>query len=117
MRGVNNIAIETNCEFGVPKDTWTEKKMHKTTEAEKNDPRNAEQAKNGPYPQEWKDESFLKEKKDEGCRIAKTATKIRGDDPRGWEIYPTAESLPKKLDWGAYEANGKTYNLLSWSKN
>ena len=117
VRGVNNIAIETNCEFGVPKDTWTEKKMHKTTEAEKNDPRNAEQAKNGPYPQEWKDESFLTEKKDEGCRIAKTATKIRGDDPRGWEIYPTAESLPKKLDWGAYEANGKTYNLLSWSKN
>ena len=30
-RGINNIAIETECAFAVPKDTWTENKKHFTT--------------------------------------------------------------------------------------
>jgi cathepsin X len=114
VRGVNNIAIESQCEFGVPKDTWTTVEKHVTTEAEKNDPRNADQAKNGPYPQE---DDFLKQE-NTGCRVPVTKTQDMGSDLRGWEIYETAETLPKELDWGNYVApNGKHYNLLSWSKN
>ena len=39
-RGTNNIAIESDCAWATPKDTWTEDKRHKLTEAEKHDPRN-----------------------------------------------------------------------------
>lgn len=42
VRGVNNIAIETDCAWGTPKDTWSEpeKHMHITEEWEHEDPRN-----------------------------------------------------------------------------
>ena len=40
IRGVNNLNVESDCSWAVPRDTWTNKQMHKTTEAEKNDPRN-----------------------------------------------------------------------------
>ena len=86
--------------------------MHKTTEAEKTDPRNAEQAKNGPYPQEW---DFLKDA-NKGCRVPETKTGNKGESPRGWEVME-GKKLPDSLDWGAYEASGRTWNLLSWNKN
>lgn len=57
MRGINNIAIESDCAFAVPRDTWTNNEVHVTTTEEKNDPRNAKYAKNGPYP-----ESIIEEK-------------------------------------------------------
>ena len=40
VRGTNNIAIETDCAWATPKDTWTENKKHITTDEEKADPRN-----------------------------------------------------------------------------
>ena len=40
IRGVNNIAIESDCAWATPKDTWTEDQRHKTTDEERNDPRN-----------------------------------------------------------------------------
>ena len=39
-RGVNNIAIESDCAWATPTDTWSEPKIHITTDAEKNDPNN-----------------------------------------------------------------------------
>ena len=33
-RGTNNINIESDCSWATPKDTWTDKVMHKTTQAE-----------------------------------------------------------------------------------
>ena len=35
IRGVNNIAIETDCAWATVKDTWTEDKRHKLTLSEK----------------------------------------------------------------------------------
>ena len=35
VRGTNNIAIETDCAWATPKDTWTEDKRHHNTLAEK----------------------------------------------------------------------------------
>ena len=40
VRGVNNINIEGDCDFGVPLDTWTDNVKHITTDAERNDPLN-----------------------------------------------------------------------------
>lgn len=50
VRGINNIAIESDCAWAVPEDTWTEKKRHITTDDEKNDPRNEKFRMNGSYP-------------------------------------------------------------------
>ena len=57
------------------------------------------------------------QEKETGCRVPKTQTKNWGNDLKGWEIFSSPESLPKTLDWGAFESNGTVYNLLSWSKN
>lgn len=48
VRGINNLAIETDCTWATPLDTWTKNLKHNTTDAERNDPRN--NATNGPYP-------------------------------------------------------------------
>jgi len=49
VRGKNNLAIESDCAWATPFDTWTDLKTHKTTDAEKNDKRN--NVTNGPYPE------------------------------------------------------------------
>jgi hypothetical protein len=69
IRGKNNLAIESDCAWATPVDTWSEKVMHKTTDAEKNDPNN--NYTNGDYPESsMLDESpnFLSELKNTGCR-------------------------------------------------
>jgi cathepsin X len=48
VRGVNNMAIESDCAWAVPKDTWSTPVIHHTTEAEKNDINN--DYTNGVYP-------------------------------------------------------------------
>lgn len=40
IRGINNIGIESDCAWAVPRDTWTERWIHHSTDEEKNDPRN-----------------------------------------------------------------------------
>jgi cathepsin X len=40
IRGVNNLAIESDCSWATPKDTWSNKVVHKTTDAERTDPKN-----------------------------------------------------------------------------
>ena len=58
-RGTNNINIESDCAWATPEDTWTDEKMHTTTDAEKNDSRNDKTVY--PFPQpthnavEWED--------------------------------------------------------------
>lgn len=38
LRGVNNIAIESDCAWATVKDTWSEDKRHKLTLSEKYEP-------------------------------------------------------------------------------
>lgn len=66
IRGVNNIAIESNCSFAVPRDTWTKKEMHITTEAEKKDHKN--DYNNSDY-QPLAETKFLDTKKEGRCRV------------------------------------------------
>jgi len=114
IRGINNIAIETDCAWATPVDTWTTSVMHKTTDAEKNDPRN--NGTNGPYPQnDIPNPSFLNEKKSGGCARVNKAQFLKGEKrtgPMSWETVDTA-ALPANMDW----RNVKGVNYLSWNKN
>jgi len=107
VRGINNIAIESDCAWATPKDTWTNNTKHITTEAEKNDPRN-EPANSEVVP---KSDFFMKKG---GCRVEK-AFFPNGEKPlpvQAWEEID-ADTLPKNWDWRSVN---KT-NFLSWNKN
>jgi cathepsin X len=115
-RGVNNIAIESECAYTVPKDTWTEGVKHITTDHEKNSRLNDHTVY--PFPQpEWKgadvSEDFLP-KTEKGCRVER-ATFTGGEKknvPHAWDLFK-AEDLPANVDWR--NMNGKNY--MSWTKN
>jgi cathepsin X len=64
IRGINNIAIESDCAWATAKDTWSKKEKHITTEAEKNDPRNKPSNSNITLSTDM----FMKKG---GCRIEK----------------------------------------------
>lgn len=57
IRGINNIAIESDCAWATPTDTWTNPWWHQTTQAEKNDPRNKPYESN--LPAEQQNDAFL----------------------------------------------------------
>lgn len=108
IRGVNNIAIESDCAWATPLDTWTDKKKHFTTEAEKNDPRN--QVVNSDFPIST---DFLQPKS--GCARIPQAIFQNGEvktRPMSWEMLDTT-ALPKNWDW----RNVDNKNYLSWNKN
>jgi len=122
-RGTNNIAIESDCAWATPKDTWTDAVQHKTTDAEKNDPKNDYTVYAFPQPIFKGDknitetpesaESFLNI--DGGpCRVEKAEFKNgpKKITPYAWERFSN-EELPANVDWR--NMNGKNY--LSWSKN
>lgn len=50
VRGTNNIAIESNCTWATPIDTWSEPKWHITSDDEKNDPNNDQTVYQYPQP-------------------------------------------------------------------
>jgi len=107
IRGINNIAIETDCAWATPKDTWTNETKHVTTEAERNDPRNKPQ-NSAITP---KTDVFMSKG---GCRVPKVFFE-KGEKPLpalAWEEI-AASSIPENWDWRS--VNGTNY--VSWSKN
>jgi cathepsin X len=114
VRGINNIAIETDCAWATPLDTWTAGVTHKTTDAEKNDPRN--KADNGPYPESNipHPSAFVSEKVKPSCLRVPKAQFVEGEKitgPQPWENMN--DVLPANFDWR--NVNGTNY--LSWNKN
>jgi len=110
-RGVNNIAIESDCAWATP----VEEKTHTTTEAEKNDPNNDTTVY--PFPQPTFDgnsnvteERFLTQ--GGACRVerAEFANGPIKTTPYAWE---TNADVPASVDWR--NVDGKNY--LSWNKN
>ena len=108
VRGVNNLAIETDCAWATPKDTWTNGTKHKTTKEEKEDPRNKVSVTK---TEAEAVDSFMKEG---GCRVPK-AHFPEGERPlpvHAWEELNSTD-LPKAWDW----RNVDGVNYLSWNKN
>jgi cathepsin X len=77
IRGVNNIAIETDCAWATPVDTWSKKETYKPTQEEKDDPRNDKHKQNSKYP-EGMEADFLKTT-NHGCKRVPKATFSTGD--------------------------------------
>ena len=116
-RGTNNIAIESNCSWATPKDTWTEKVWHETTEAEKNDPNNDKTVYEFPQPV-FEDESTVEAgflpKLNGACRVEAVSFK-NGEvknSPHAWDEI-TEENRAPSIDW----RNMNGVNYLSWNKN
>jgi len=115
-RGSNNIAIESDCAWATPKDTWTERVWHQTTDAEKNDPLNDTEVY--PFPQptyNGLDAPVNETPATGGCRVEKASFDIEGGvktTPHAWEIYSN-DDLPAVVDW----RNMNGINYLSWNKN
>ena len=116
-RGTNNIAIESDCAWATPKDTWTEKTWHQTTEAEKNDPKNDFTVY--PFPQDTyngADAPVNETPTSGGCRVA--WAEFEGGDvkntPYSWDLVAQSnDDVPAVVDW----RNMDGINYLSWNKN
>jgi len=78
VRGINNLAIESNCSWAIPHDDWTVPTMKKVTALEKADLRN--NVTNGVYPfgppHLNPPKPFLKESERSGCRVAQSVPQI-----------------------------------------
>lgn len=115
IRGVNNIAIETDCAWATPADTWSKKETYKPTDEEKNDPRNKKHAVNSNYPEGTDPHPDFLKTPNHGCkRVAKSTFKTGEVRTKkmSWEEID-ASTLPKNWDWRFM--NGSNY--LAWSKN
>jgi cathepsin X len=116
VRGINNMAIESDCAWAIPTDNWTKPVLHATTDEERKDPNNVDT--NGPYPVgPARDDGFLK-KEDPFARACRTSgvSKSRLGEMRpekmSWETIDLS-ALPSTHDWR--NVNGRNY--LSWTKN
>ena len=107
VRGTNNIAIETDCAWATPKDTWTADVRHKNTEAENNDPRNT----NLDSQIMPKSEFFGKKG---GCRVEKAYFE-GGEKPPAVHSWEELEGTAYPANWDWRDMNGT--NFLSWNKN
>jgi cathepsin X len=105
VRGVDNIGIETDCAWGVPRDTWTK--------GDKNYTKKAEKVEEPVFLTEEKEEKATP-KIDIGSCVKYDPSINRTFDPltAPWN-HVNAGDLPKEWDWG--NVNGVNY--LSWSKN
>ena len=99
VRGKNNLMIESDCSFAVPKDTWTSQVYHYTTQEEIDDPRN--DFSNGPYFINELAQEYLENRTLGGINVPEI-------------FYKTdVKDLPKHWDWRNVDGR----NFLSWMKN
>jgi len=110
IRGKNNIAIESDCSWATPKNTWTSDERHKLTEAEKNVPSSTPNEAESTEGSNLKGASFFQK----GCRVEKSFFSKR-EKPLpipSWKLLKEA-AVPESMDW----RNVSGMNYLSWIKN
>ena len=115
VRGTNNMGIESDCAFAVPKNTWTKHDKHETTDEEEKDPNN--ETKNSDPIGEISKNSFIGYI-NRGCNgPCRRATPGLSNGPRVKSPVPhelfTSASIPKNFTW----SNVNGVNYLSISKN
>jgi cathepsin X len=104
IRGVNNIAIETDCAWATPLDTWTADERHHNTAEE-----NLVTAPNSEIVPET--DLFMTKG---GCRVPK-ASFTNGEKPlpvQSWEVMAESD-IPDNFTWSNVDGT----NFLSWNKN
>jgi len=104
IRGVNNIAIETDCAWATPVDTWTNDQRHHNTEEEN--------AVTGPNSDIVPETDLFMTKG--GCRVPQ-ASFTNGEKPlpvQAWEELAESD-IPENWDWSNVDGT----NFLSWNKN
>jgi cathepsin X len=115
IRGINNIAIETDCAWATPKDTWTNDTRHESTKEELKEIEAVKEEIKAIKEEETSKQSFLQiPKAKKACRVEKAFFK-NGPKPEevpAWEEIDTA-TLPDNWDWGTIDG----VNYLSWNKN
>ena len=118
-RGTNNIAVESDCAWATPVDTWTVPAWHQTTDAEKNDERNDKTVYTFPQPvftdsiETGLNRSWINDKPvNGGCRVAE-ATFRNGEVKNSPHVWETNADVPASVDW----RNMDGVNYLSWNKN
>jgi len=114
-RGTNNLGIESDCAWATPKDTWTERTWHQTTDAEKNDPLNDTTVYAFPQPKYKGNDAPVNEAPSAGgCRVEDAI--FEGGEvkttPYAWDEI-SQDDLPAVVDW----RNMNGINYLSWNKN
>jgi cathepsin X len=122
-RGTDNIAIESDCAWATPKDTWTKDVRHTTTQAEKDSPLNDKTVYEFPQPTyspslktvvKPETDAFLSKTKNGGCRVEK-AFFVGGEkktSPHAWDELK-AKDVPANVNWADMDG----INYLSWNKN
>ena len=114
IRGKNNLAIESDCAWATPVDTWTTGKKHVTTAAEKKSKKN--NTHNGNYPVapvEPAPEEFFKPEKEQGCRRVSQLKWSNGERKPMFMAWDDMSDVPAEKDWR--NVDGRNY--LSWNKN
>ena len=114
IRGINNIAIETDCAWATVKDTWSNSTKHQSTKEELKEIA-AVKEEIAAIKKEESKESFLQiPKVKKQCRAEKAFFK-NGPKPEAvssWDEIDVS-TLPDNWDWG----NMDGVNYLSWNKN
>jgi len=107
VRGKNNLNIESNCSWAVPKDTWTEDLRHKTTKEEKKDPNNdTKNTQGGSVPEL----SFLGKFHSGSCRRSEPGLSP-GERISSIPYTLSAENLPEGWDWR--NVNGTNFATIN----
>ena len=106
-RGVNNLNIESHCDWAVPVDDWTS--VHTTTQEEQDDPNNDKTVYVMPQPEYTA--PTIKNLAEGACRVSKS--EFAAGEKITSHTWTPVSVLPTNVDWRNMDGR----NYMSWNKN